>query len=120
MFIILFPALIACSERRKEEPIECEDTERSIIVDETTLEVVESNHQFAFDIYEKLSESDNVFLSPYSISTALGMLHLGAEHNTEHQMSDMLGVFAENGDEWHQGQGTLLQEFELKDNCNYN
>ena len=47
------------------------------------------------------------------------MLHLGAEQNTEHEMSDMLGVFAESAEDWHQGQGTLLQEFELKDNCDY-
>ena len=119
MLMLLFPALIACSERRKEEPLECDDIERSEIVDETTLEVVDSNHQFAFNIYAELSESDNVFLSPYSISTALGMLHLGAEQNTEHEMSDMLGVFAEGAEDWHLGQGTLLQEFELNDNCDY-
>ena len=61
MLLLLFPALIACSERRKEEPLECDDIERSVIVDETTLEVVDSNHHFAFNIYAELNESDNVF-----------------------------------------------------------
>ena len=125
MFSVLFPALIACNDKPDEPPVinpieeECEDIERLQIEDETILSVVDSNDAFALDIYEQLrSDKVNVFLSPYSISTALGMLHLGAEGNTEVEMSNMLGVFADEAD-WHQGQGALVQEFDLGDNCDY-
>ena len=128
MLSILLPTFLACFEKPIDldpgvDPSileECEDIERLNIADENILDVVDSNHEFAFDIYEELrSTNDNVFLSPYSISTALGMLHLGAAENTEEQMSDMLGVFPEDSDSWHGGQGSLVQEFDLGNNCNY-
>jgi serpin B len=132
MLSILFPILIACSERPPSEKPqqnpsqdipetgECEEIERLTIEDQNILDVVESNHEFAFNIYEELRvDLDNVFLSPISISTALGMLHLGAEGNTESEMSDMLGVFQDDANDWHSGQGALVQEFDLGHNCDY-
>ena len=120
MLSILFPLFIACNETPVDpEPIlpedECEDIERFNVEDQNILDVVDTNHEFAFDIYEELrSNSDNVFLSPYSISTALGMLHLGAEGNTESEISDMLGVFSNDSENWHSGQGSLVQESKVQ------
>ncbi len=128
MLSILFPLFIGCSERppsenpdpQEVEPEECEEIERLTIEDQNILDVVESNHEFAFNIYEELRvDLDNVFLSPISISTALGMLHLGAEENTEVEISDMLGVFQDDSNDWHTGQGSLVQEFDLGNNCDY-
>ena len=43
------------------------------------LKAAESINSFALDLYEKLSPgNDNVFFSPYSITTALAMTYLGA------------------------------------------
>lgn len=48
-------------------------------------------NDFASDLYAKLrSESGNVFLSPYSISTALAMTAAGAKGNTLAQMQQVL------------------------------
>ena len=54
--------------------------------------VVEGNNQFALDLYAKLREgkADNLFFSPYSISTALAMTYAGARGETEKQMAEVL------------------------------
>ncbi|XP_063079388.1 alpha-1-antitrypsin homolog [Engraulis encrasicolus] len=55
-----------------------------------------SNAEFAFALYKKLSampeyQSKNIFFSPFSISTALSMLALGAKGETFSQLYDALG-----------------------------
>ena len=53
--------------------------------------LVDGNTAFAFDLYQRLSDSDgNLFYSPYSISLALAMTYAGARGDTEEQMADTL------------------------------
>jgi serpin B len=53
--------------------------------------VVEGNTAFALDLYQKLRRADgNLFLSPYSISTALAMTYGGARGDTAQQMAETL------------------------------
>jgi serpin B len=53
--------------------------------------VVAGNNKFALELYAKLrSKQGNLFLSPYSISTALAMAHAGARGQTELQMARTL------------------------------
>jgi len=52
---------------------------------------VMSNTAFAIELYKKLFTSDtNVFISPYSISSALAMTYAGAKGETEIQMRKTL------------------------------
>ncbi len=50
----------------------------------------EGNRAFAFDLYRQLSHDENLFLSPFSISVALGMTLPGAEGTTESEMRSVL------------------------------
>ncbi len=53
--------------------------------------LIEANTGFAIDLFAALRErSGNLFLSPYSISTALAMTHAGARNETARQMADVL------------------------------
>lgn len=55
--------------------------------------VVQGNNRFAFDLYGKLSrdrQGENLFFSPYSISTALAMTHAGARGETAEEMAQTL------------------------------
>ena len=51
-------------------------------------DIVAGNNAFAIELYQKLkSAQDNLFFSPFSISTAMAMTYAGACANTEKQMS---------------------------------
>jgi serpin B len=85
--------------------------------------VVAADRAFAFDLYRALvaEETANVFLSPYSISTATSMVLAGARGETAEELASVLGV---GGDEeaWHLGRNrlelelTALADFELAGN----
>jgi len=53
--------------------------------------IVEANNMFALELYAKLrSQGGNLFVSPYSISTALAMTRAGARGRTASQMAQVL------------------------------
>jgi len=54
--------------------------------------LVSGNSTFAFNLYQQLTKTDtgNMFYSPYSISTALGMTYAGANGDTATQMAKAL------------------------------
>jgi serine protease inhibitor len=55
--------------------------------------VVNENTTFALNLYSQLATNPgNLFFSPYSISTCLGMTYEGAAGETEAQMGQVLGV----------------------------
>ncbi len=67
--------------------------------DETAL--VQDNSAFALDLYHKLLTSDNnIFFSPYIISTAFGMTYAGARGETEKQMAKAMH-FSLSNDKLH-------------------
>lgn len=70
----------------------CKPVEQANEREETNEQfVVKGNNEFAFDLYAKLrSKEGNLFFSPYSISSALGMTYCGARGQTESQMAGVL------------------------------
>ena len=69
--------------------------------------LVPGNTQFALNLYDRLrSRKGNLFLSPYSISSALAMTYAGARGNTAKEMADVLG-FELEADALHATFGAL-------------
>ncbi|GEL78827.1 serpin family protein [Tenuibacillus multivorans] len=55
-------------------------------------QMMEGNTQFAWDIFNELKdENESVFISPFSISTALTMTYQGASGETKDDMAEVLG-----------------------------
>jgi len=71
--------------------------------------VAQDNNKFAFDLYSQVKQKEgNLFLSPFSISTALAMTYAGARGNTETQMADTL-YFSLSQERLHPAFLTLMQ-----------
>ncbi|NXI25827.1 SPB6 protein, partial [Sterrhoptilus dennistouni] len=70
-----------------------------------------ANTTFAVDLFRKLCEENsgqNVFFSPFSISSALSMVLLGSRGSTEAQISKVLSL--KNAQDAHNGYQSLLRE----------
>jgi serpin B len=73
-------------------------------------DLVAGNSAFALDLYERLrAEPGNLFFSPFSISTALGMTYAGARAHTEQEMAAVLH-FTLPQPELHAAMGRLSGE----------
>jgi len=58
------------------------------------ISVVQNNNKFALELYGNLkAQQGNLFLSPYSISTALAMAYAGASGETEIQIAKTLNFY---------------------------
>jgi serpin B len=74
-------------------------------------QTVEGNGAFAMELFARLKDTDgNLFLSPYSISSALAIAYGGARGNTEKQMSTTLHFLADQ-DTFHSAMSKLRQTF---------
>jgi serpin B len=75
-----------------------------------TAAIVNGNNVFALDLYRELAQKDgNLFFSPYSISTALGMTYAGARGDTAAQMASALH-FALPQERLHPAFGSLIKD----------
>jgi serpin B len=89
IMIILVALASGCSA---EENLAVSETQ-SISDDQAVAALVRGNNEFALNLYEevcKIQESDNIFFSPYSISSALGMTYDGARGQTAVDMAEVL------------------------------
>jgi len=63
----------------------------SPLIAQDTANLVKGNNQFAFDLYKQLAKQEgNLFFSPYSISSCLGMVYTGANGQTAQEMRQAL------------------------------
>ncbi len=87
MIIILLSFFITNHlEDSTKEPVELKDPEE-------LKELSYSAKDFSFDIFSSLAENEeNIFISPYSIHTALTMAYRGAGSETAEEMAEVLGL----------------------------
>ncbi|XP_051796676.1 leukocyte elastase inhibitor-like isoform X23 [Acanthochromis polyacanthus] len=79
--------------------------------------LAQANTKFSLALFKNLGDNDktaNLFYSPFSISSALAMVMLGARGNTEAQMSECLKTEACKA-EVHSDFGQLLSELNKSD-----
>jgi serpin B len=75
--------------------------------------VARANNQFACDLYAQLAASDgNLFLSPFSITTALAMADAGAAGVTDEELRTALHM-TELGDRMHTAYSALLDSLAI-------
>ncbi len=89
MAVIILTAVLSCSA---EENLSIPSAQ-PITDTQAVQELVRSNNEFALDLYKEvcdIQKSDNIFFSPYSISSALGMTYAGAEGQTAVEMAEVL------------------------------
>ncbi|MBN2375835.1 MAG: serpin family protein [Sedimentisphaerales bacterium] len=82
------------SQKQQQQQEQQQQQQQQLLKDRNTLAL--SNNEFAFDLYAKLlkktdkpDDQENLFFSPYSISTALAMTYAGARTDTAAQMADV-------------------------------
>jgi serpin B len=73
--------------------------------------IADSNNLFAFKLYNEVKKDkrENLFFSPFSISTALAMTYAGARNETEKQMASTLH-FNSDQDAFHRDYKTFLEK----------
>jgi serine protease inhibitor len=80
-------------------------------IDPNQQAVVTGNNKFALALYSKLeSQQGNLFLSPYSISTALAMTCAGAKGETEKQMTQALCFASGNKEQFNKSFGEIIKQ----------
>jgi serpin B len=78
----------------------------------------ESNSEFGIDLFKTLvvnDPSDNIFISPISVSMALGMTMNGATGNTAYEMQNTLGFSDMTQEEINMGYKSLMRELQDAD-----
>jgi serpin B len=80
-------------------------------IDPNQQTVVAGNNKFALELYRNLqSREGNLFLSPYSISTALAMTSAGARGQTEKQMAETLCFAPMKNEQFHKAFGKIIKQ----------
>ncbi|MGD0572815.1 MAG: serpin family protein [Sedimentisphaerales bacterium] len=80
-------------------------------IDPNQQTVAAGNNKFALELYGKLeSQQGNLFLSPYSISTALAMTYAGAKGQTEKQMAEALCFAPVKNEQFHKTFGEIIKQ----------
>lgn len=71
--------------------------------------VAQQNNNFAFNLYRNIAvkETGNIFISPFSISTALAMTYAGASGSTAEEMASVMH-FGPNAEAFHSSYGSYL------------
>jgi serpin B len=83
------------------DPINPPSVDDTGFTQEGVKEVVHANNLFSFDFYNELKDKEmyleeNLFFSPYSISTALVMTYEGAKEETAEEMKDVFYFLESN------------------------
>ncbi len=86
---------------------------KDIVLTRSQMDFVQSNNQFAFDLFKKVSKNEDgksVIISPLSVTFALGMVNNGAVGETQREISEALGYHDESIDDLNSYCKTMLEQ----------
>lgn len=87
----------------------CRDARQVVSLTPEMEPIVDGTNGFAVDMYQVArTQEGNLFFSPFSIASALSMLEVGAEGETQVQVDAALGLVDEAA--WHENMGALFQD----------
>jgi len=96
--IMIIGSLSGCGIVKRADAVEpmngkdiIKDYESAVSVKELDETYSVGLNDFAFQIFSELRDGENIFISPYSISSALSMLYNGADKETREEMAELLG-----------------------------
>ena len=67
----------------------CSSPHSNYLPTNQSMAVAAANNQFAFEFYNQLDKDQNMFFSPYSISSAFGMVYEGAKGQTAEELKQV-------------------------------
>ena len=93
--LLLSMFFVCCSNDNDNEDMKTDDLGSQLTSEEVKIILdkrIPQDNAFAFDLFKKITEnkSGNVFISPISVSMALGMALNGADEETKRQMENVL------------------------------
>lgn len=86
--------IFACISPGKNSDVYDEHEEGELTAMEVDMSAfVKNQNRFMMDIYKQISDSDNnIFFSPVSLTSALGMAYIGARGDTAEEMAEVLHI----------------------------
>ena len=85
---------------------------KTITLDEKSAELIEAENEFGLELFQKIYageiESDNIMVSPLSVSLALAMTYNGAKGETKTAMEETLKVYGLSPDEINESYASLV------------
>ncbi len=71
---------------------------------------INANNQFAFDYYAQVNENQNIFFSPWSITSAFAIVNEGAKGNTADEIQNVFGLTENSKEQFKEINKILNQE----------
>lgn len=107
LFVVPF-LLFSCEEH--EDSVQ---TWKKIKITKTTGEIITTDNDFGFELFQKVvasdAEADNIFISPTSVALALAMTYNGADGETKTAMENTLKKNGFSIDEINTGYKSLIE-----------
>lgn len=96
LILCMMSGILGCGQKAPLSPVTTnyEDLKdlKSVDIDPDKKLIEEGINHFAFEMYDKLEEGENIIFSPYSLCTALSILNLGATGDAKAELEEMLGI----------------------------
>ncbi|QIA07317.1 serpin family protein [Draconibacterium halophilum] len=115
LLLLLFLIVVSSCSTTNDDP----NPIKTIELDEKSAELIEAENEFGLELFQKIYaeevESDNIMVSPLSVSLALAMTYNGANGETKTAMEETLKVYGLTPEEINESYKTLVAALQSLD-----